>query len=241
MGVLNELGVEGKIPTIDISGLASSSWIYVLIIALCGFILIMGVLVFLFFITYKKKVVFFENISGQGYQPVLKTRARIVKLGVGGEELLKTLKGGMFLTASGKKMGKNTYWFAKGQDGYHYNILVGDLDAKMGMLDIEPVDRDVRMFHVALDRLSHQTYGKTGFMEKYGVHMMLFLFLIVLVLGMWFIVGKIGDAVAPLGASTDVALKIQETNLELTSKLESIVNILRNGNDGGAAGGLAPA
>ncbi len=67
--------------------------------------------------------------------------------------------------------------------------------------------------------------------------MIMFLFLIVLVFGMWFIVGKIGDAVAPLGHSTDIALKIQQTNLELTSKMESIVNLLRGG---GTVGGLAP-
>lgn len=238
MGVLDEIGVGGVVPKIDITGLASSTWIWVLVVAIIGLIFIGVLCFFLYFMTYNKKIVFFENISGQGYQPVLKTRARTIKLGVGGEELLKTFRGGQFLSTSGKKMGRNTYWYAKGQDGYPYNILLGDLDAKMGMLDIEPVDRDVRMFHVALDRLSHQTYGKTTFMEKYGVHMMLFLFLIVLILGMWFIVGKIGDAVAPLGQSTDISLKIQQTNLELTSKLESIVNLLRGG---GVAGGLAPA
>jgi len=229
MALLNDLGLEGKIPTIDISGFFSSTWIYVAIVVLLGVFLIIGVVIFLFFFTYRKKIIIFENISGQGYHPVLKTRARVVKLGIGGEELLKTLVGGLFLSSYGRKMGKNTYWYAKGQDGYLYNVVLGDLDSKMGMLDIEPIDRDVRMFHVALDRLSHQTYGKTSFMEKYGVHMMLFLFLIVLVLGMWFIVGKIGDAVAPLGSSTDMALQIQEVNLELTSKLESIVNLLNNG------------
>ncbi len=66
----------------------------------------------------------------------------------------------MYLSAYGRKMGKNTYWYAKAQDGYLYNFLLGDLDAKRAMLDIEPIDRDVRMFHVALDRLSNDTYGK---------------------------------------------------------------------------------
>jgi len=97
---------------------------------------------------------------------VLRTRARIVKLGVGGEEILKTFSGGTYVSAYGRKMGKNTYWYAKGGDGYWYNIILGDLDTKQKILDVEPIDRDVRMFHVALDRLSHQTYGKTSFLEK---------------------------------------------------------------------------
>ena len=231
MGTLDELGVN--MPVIDITGFLSSTWIYIAIIAFVGLILIVGVLTLLFFLTYKKKIVIFENISGQGYQPILKTRARVLKLGVGGEEILKTLIGGIFISAYGRKMGKNTYWYAKGQDGYLYNIVLGDLDAKQAILDIEPIDRDVRMFHVALDRLSHQTYGKQNFMEKYGIHIMLFIFLITLVLGMWFIVGKIGEAVAPLAQSAELSLKIQESNSILISKLESVVNNLGRGGGSG--------
>lgn len=240
MGILEEVGVGGLIPSIDISGFFSNSWIYIGIVILLGIILIACFAIFLFFLTYKKKIVIFENISGQGYQPVLKTRARVLKLGVGGEEILKTLFGGIFISAYGRKMGKNTYWYAKGQDGYLYNIILGDLDAKHSILDVEPIDRDVRMFHVALDRLSHQTYGKTGFLEKYGIHLMLFFFLITLILGMWFIVGKIGDAVAPLAQSSESAMKIQESNMIITSKLEGIVNNLaRTSTSGGS--GLVPA
>jgi len=240
MGILDDVGVGGSVPSIDITGFFSSSWIYIGIIIVLGIILIGVFSMFLFFITYKKKVVIFENISGQGYQPVLKTRARVLKLGVGGEEILKTLFGRIFLSAYGRKMGKNTYWYAKGQDGYLYNIILGDLDAKQAILDVEPIDRDVRMFHVALDRLSHQTYGKNTFLEKYGIHLMLFFFLITLILGMWFIVGKIGDAVAPLSQSADLAMKVQESNIIITSKLEGIVNNLARVSTSGGSG-LVPA
>jgi len=243
MGLLGDLGVEGAIPSIDLTGMLSSSWIYIFIIAFVGFILVLGISLFFFFTTYKRKIIIFENVSGKGYQPILKTRARVIKLGIGGEEILKTLVGGIFISAYGKKMGKQTYWYAKGQDGYLYNVLLGDLDSKQAMLDIEPVDRDIRMFHVALDRLSHQTYGKQNLFEKYAIHMMLFLFLIVLILGMWFIVGKIGEAVAPLGKATDLSMKIQETNVQITSKLEAIARSLghkiQNIESGGS--GLVPA
>jgi len=226
MGITDELGISGRIPSIDLTGALSSSWIYIFIIALIGIILIIGVAIFLFYLTYKRKVIIFENISGQGYQPIIKTRARIVKLGIGGEELLKTLAGGMYISAYGRKMGKNTYWYAKGQDGYLYNVVLGDLDSKQAMLDIEPIDRDVRMFHVALDRLSNQTYGKVSFLEKHAVHMILFVFLVVVILGMWFIVGKIGEAVAPLGMAADSSVKIQEANVKITAQLESIARAL---------------
>lgn len=232
MGLLADLGVGGSmpgIPKVELTGFFSSTWIYVIIAVFVGLILIGVIATVLFRMTYNKKIVFFENISGQGYQPTLKTRARTISLGVGGEELFKTFSGGKFLTAYGRKMGKNTYWFAKGEDGYFYNITLGDLDSKRAMLDVEPIDRDVRMFHVALDRLSHQTYGKNSFLEKYGIHLLLFVFLIVLIFGMWFIVGKIGEAVAPLSSATTNALEIQKANAEITSKLADIVSKLRGG------------
>jgi len=240
MGIMTDLGVSEHVPSINITGFLSSTWIYVLVIVLVGFILIVGVAVLLFFMTYKKKVVLFENISGLGYQPVLKTRARIVKLGIGGEELLKTLAGGHYISAYGKKMGRNTYWYAKAQDGYWYNITLGDLDTKQAMLDIEPVDRDVRMFHVALDRLSHQTYGQKDTVAKIIMYGTVFVFLLVLILGMWFIVGKIGDATAPLAQANENAVKRDEINLQVLQRLESIVNSLEKMSRGGSSG-LVPA
>ena len=215
-----------KIPSIDITGFLSSTWIYVAVVVLVGVILLVGIGVLMFFLTYKRRVVIFENISGLGYQPVLGTRARIIKINIGGLELLKTLSGGIYLSAYGRKMGKNTYWFAKGQDGFLYNVVLGDLDAKMGMLDIEPIDRDVRMMHVSLDRLSQQTYGKNSFLEKYGIHLLLFVFLIVLILGIWFIVGKVGEAVEPLSASVENTVKIQKANANLIAKLDSVVRAM---------------
>lgn len=236
--VLDELGLN--IPSINITGFFSSTWLYVAIISFFGILFLIGLVIFLFFITYNRKIILFENISGRGYHPILKTRARIIKLGIGGEELLKTFRGRYYLSAYGRKMGRNTYWYAKGQDGYLYNIILGDLDTKMGILDIEPIDRDVRMFHVALDRLSHQTYGKQNFLEKYGIHIMLFIFLVVLILGMWFIVGKIGDAVAPLAQSSEIALKVQEANANTIAKLDSILRTMGKLPEPGTSG-IIPA
>lgn len=210
------LGIGLELPKINISGFLSSTWLYVAIVALIGFIFVVLVAFLLFRKTYSRRIIIFENISGLGYQPVLKTKARIVKLGIGGDEVFKTFAGGMFLTAYGRKMGKNTYWFAKARDGYYYNIVLGDIDTKLNMLDIEPVDRDVRMFHVALDRLSHATYGKQGFLEKYGTHILLFVFLLVFILGMWFIIGKIGNSTSALSATA-------ETNREVAEVLRDVL------------------
>ena len=243
MGLTSDLGIEQTLPSIDLTGIISGSWMYLAFIIVVGVLAILGIGFLMFIMTYNKEIILFENVSGQGYQVVLKTRARIIKLGNGGEELLKTFFGGHFVSAYGRKMGTNTYWYAKGQDGYWYNIILGDLDAKKGMLDIEPIDRDVRMFHVALDRMSQQTYGKTGFLEKYGNVMIAFAFLLILVLGMWFIIGKLGESLEPLKQSTEITLKIQEQNLQMTERLEEIISNMgiKNINTQPPNQGLEPA
>ena len=220
-------------PNINISGFLSSSWIYVAIVAVIGFIFIVGITLILFFMSYNKKIIVFENVSGAGYQPVLRSRARIVKLGSGGEEILKTLYGGYYVSAYGRKMGKNTYWYAKGQDGYWYNVLLGDLDTKLSMLDIEPVDRDIRMFHVAIDKLSHQTYDKHSFLEKYGIHIMLFVFLITMLIGFWLIAGKINEGLIVSNMAAQVNLATVEAADRALTKVDAV-------NRGGTSG-IEPA
>lgn len=224
-----------QIPVPSITGLFSSTWVYIAIVTVIGVILIVLVATLLFYKTFDRKIVFFENISGLGYQPVLKKRGRRLKVSNAGEELL-SLWGGETLSAYGRKMGKNIYWFAKGSDGYWYNFLLGDLDTKMAMLDIHPVDKNVRMFHVAKDRMNRDNYLKKSFMEKYGATLLMFLFLIVLILGMWFIIGKVGDATKSLVATAQSNQEVIKTTQQILVANEN----MKKGGISGAVSGLVP-
>jgi len=164
----------------------------------------------------------FENISGQGYQLVYKDRARLIKLGDQGEEILYLLKKKVYRTAYGKKMGQNTYWFAVGQDGYWYNVVLGDIDAKMGMLDIEPIDRDMRYMHVAIRKNIQDRYKKVNFMEKYGTYIMSGVFLIIMLIGIWFLLDKIASIASATSGSVDAAQKVSEASDRILSSLDNI-------------------
>jgi len=188
-------------------------------------ILILGGVAIFFmhrFRVYSKKIVVFENISGQGYQPVYKDRARLIKLGDQGEELLYLLKKKVYRTAYGKKMGKNTYWFAVGQDGYWYNVVLGDIDAKMGMLDIEPIDRDMRYMHVAIRKNIQDNYKKIGLMEKYGTYIMSGIFLIVMLIGMWFLLDKIATIASNASGSVEASKQVAEATKNILSSMDNI-------------------
>ena len=171
---------------------------------------------------YNKRIVVFENIAGKGYQLVYKDRARLVRLGDGGEELLYLRKKKLYRAAYGRKMGKNTYWFAIGQDGYWYNIVLGDVDAKMGMLDIEPIDRDMRYMHVAIRKNIADRYSDKSFMDKYGTQIMLAVFLIIIIIGMGYLISKIAKISDGAGASVTASAEVVKASERLISSLDNI-------------------
>jgi len=171
---------------------------------------------------YNKKIIVFENISGQGYQPVLRDRARVVRLGDAGEEILHLKKKKVYRSAYGRKMGKNTYWFAVGQDGYWYNIVLGDLDAKMGMLDIEPIDRDMRYMHVAVRKNIAERYKKTSFMEKYGSMLMLGIFLIIIIVGIVLLTKRIGEVASATNVAIESSARVMDTAKDIIASLDNI-------------------
>lgn len=216
-------------PSFGIGG-SSIIWISMFIIL----ILILGGVAFFIlhrFKIYNKRIEIYENISGLGFRKTGVDRARLIKVGDGGEEILHLLKRKVFRSAYGRKMGINTYWFAIGQDGYWYNIILGDLDAKRGMLDIEPVDRDLRYMHVAIRRNIIDRYRKQNFMDKYATYVFNGIILIVLIVGGWFLVDKIADVASNISNNLAVVDKVAE-------KMQSVVASLDRVCSGGS--GLVP-
>jgi len=202
--------------------LGSINWIVLAIILMVFLILAVGIWFFFQWRIWNKKIIVFENISGQGYQPVLRDKARVVRLGDAGEEILYLRKKKVYRSAYGRKMGKNTYWFAVGQDGYWYNIVLGDLDAKMGMLDIEPIDRDMRYMHVAVRKNIEERYRKQNFMEKYGSMIMMAVFLVIVIIGIIFILRKIGDISTSTNVGIEASARVMETAKDVVASLDNI-------------------
>ncbi len=205
-------------------GLGSTTWalIFLIIIIITG-----GCVAFWLmhrFKTFNKKIIVFENLAGRGYQPVYKDRARLLSLGDGGEELLYLQKKKVYRAAYGRKMGKNTYWFAIGQDGYWYNVVLGDVDAKMGMLDIEPIDRDMRYMHVAIRKNITDRYKKQSVMDKYGTYILSGVFIIVMLIGMWFLLDKIAEIATNSASSVKASKEVVEASREIIVSLDNIMN-----------------
>lgn len=221
MGQILGLDTGVELPSLTNSTIGSSLTIIAITIILF-IVAVIGIYLFINNRTYNKKIILFENISGNGWQVTAKDTARIVKVGDGGEEILFLRKRKVYRTAYGKKMGTNEYWFAVGQDGYWYNVVLGDLDAKMGMLDIEPVDRDMRYMHVAIRKNIAERYRKIGFMEKYGSLMINGFFLIIMLVGLWLLVDQIGELISQATGAVSASDRTLETVNQVLSKIDSI-------------------
>ena len=221
------LGMETGIgmPSWDFFG-GTAGWT-ITIIAVMVMFLIGGAVVFWLMYSwrvFKYKIVVFENLGGRGFQPVFRDRARLIKLGDGGEEILFLKKNKIYRTAYGKKMGKNTFWFAIGQDGYWYNIVLGDVDAKMGMLDIEPIDRDMRYAHVAIRKNISDRYKSKKLVTAASIVVGgIIVTVIIMLIGNWFILSKIGDIMTSSAQTVEAAQKVLDSTQGVIASLNNVV------------------
>ncbi len=199
---------------------ASTAGVYILIgLSIIVMLAITAGVVWWFFDKklYKYTIVVFENISGQGWSISYKDTAKYLRLSKDGTEVLFLKKKKIPLTAYGVKMGTNQYWFAVGQDGGWYNIKLGDLDAKMGTLDIEPVDRDIKYISVAMRKNAAENYGPTlSWMDKYGSWMFGGITLIIIFAGSYFLIEQIGV----------IANNLAQTSIEFGKTTEPIMRAL---------------
>jgi len=221
MGIMDDLGVS--LPSYNAGGMGTSL-MYIFIFLIFMGCLGLGVWWYIDNKKYKYRIEIFENLGGTRYVKTGVDRAKVMRLGDGGEELLWLKKKKRFENAYGRKMGHNLLWYAIGQDGYWYNCTLGDLDAKQGMLDIEPIDRDMRYMHVAIRKNITERYKKTNFMEKYGVMLMGGLFLIIMIGGIWFLLDKMAESSSTMAEVSRVSLKVLQGNEQVLTALDNVIS-----------------
>jgi hypothetical protein len=174
---------------------------------------------------YREEIVVFENISGQGWVISSKDKARRLRLSKDGTEVLWLKNRKIPVNAYGRKMGTNQYWYAIGQDGQWYNFVLGDLDMKMGILDIELVDRDVKYTSVALLKNAEKEYGpKQSFMDKWGTWIFSLVGMIIFFFGAAYLIEQMGGVANSLAGATTEFAKVVDPIKEALAHVDSICN-----------------
>lgn len=203
-------------------------FIYALILAVVA-----GLITYYFVIwsKYNRKIVIFENLAGQGYVPTGKDKAKLIMIGDAGEQLLYLKKRKLYRTAYGRKIGKNTYAFAIGEDGYWYNFTFGSLDSALGELGISPVDRDMRYMHVAIRRNIRERYDRKNWLKENFGMLIGFAVVIIIVIFLWLIIREYIGALGTITNIMDKAIEVQDGQRAILVALDNILS----------SGGIRPA
>lgn len=175
-------------------------------------------------LVYRFKINIFENLSGAGYIPTKKDKARIVRFGKSGETMFWLKKAKDYLPSNGQRIGKNNLAYCIGPDGIWYNITFGDLDTKMGILDIEPVDRDMRHHHVAKAQMIEQDYNKKSWMDKYGVIVFGALILGIFAIFAYAMFDRMADAATVTQEGLKVGQELSKANLQIVERLDQLLS-----------------
>lgn len=224
------MAITDTLPNISFGGFSNAIIYFIIFLAV---IIVVGIIMFFLIqaLRYKYKIVVFENLSGKGYVPTRKDRAAMVKLGDGGAEVLHLLRNKTYKNAYGKKMGKNTYWFVIGSDGFWYNVTIGDLDAKFFELGVVPVDRDMRYMQIALQRNLRERFEKITFWQKYGGLVAYTVLILITGILMYLLFDKWLDVSNGVSAAVEAAQGVVEASERLLGGVDAVQS----------SGGLTPA
>lgn len=174
---------------------------------------------------YKYKFVIYENRSGQGYEQDRIVRGRLLSIpGSMDQKVFWLPKEKCFYTAYGRKMGKNLYWLYVGPDGWLYNCVAGDLDTRKGVLDIEPVDNDVRAFHTTNSKNIKERYDKP---KNWPVVLMSFTIIfaiLILVIGGWLIMKKVNEGLTITAGQFESARATSEASERVVVAVDKLLN-----------------
>lgn len=177
---------------------------------------------------YRFNIQYYENLGGNRFLEAGKDKARLIRLGITDGELLYAKRKRLWLPADGLRMGLNKYYFAKNnEDGYWYNITLGDLDAKAGILDIEPTDRDMKATAYAIRKNTEGRLAKKNDISKLLQIAVPVIMLLILVIGGGYLINKVGDAADRVATNTNKNIEIQaqiaEANKQVVTKLDQIL------------------
>jgi hypothetical protein len=220
------MAITDYIPKIDFSGYSSILFIFVVAIV---FLILFGIGTYFFVrrLKFNRDITILEDVSGSDdLEPVGKDKAMLVKIGRGGLELLYLRKRKLYRGAYGKRMGKNKYYFAIGQDGYWYNTTLGSLDKGMQKINIRPTAVNMRYQNESLQEIIKARYEQPSFWSKYGAFIINIAFIAFIVVMSYFLFDSFKDAA---GASEKAAEVTKETAIQLREIVGALDSLRSSG------------
>ena len=191
-----------------------------------------------FYVYWQKKqfgkfITAFE-VVGTNFSPTHRDRAKVVKLGKGGFEVLYLKKLKTWKIAFGGRIGTNTYYFfVNPGDGYWYNGMLGaeifTRDKLGGLIPVVTTNPTMRAQYTALEKQIDALHGdKKSFWDKYGNWVLTITFVLIIGILAWLIYREMSPLMGQFTALTEKMSQLTEQMTKLAANL----------NTAGNAGGL---
>lgn len=191
-----------------------------------------GTYFLIIYLKFNKKIIILEDVSGSDNLEVVgRDKAKLVKIGDSGIEVLFLKKRKKYIGAYGKRMGKNTYYFAIGPDGYWYNVTLGSLTDGMDAAKVKPTNVNMRYQNEGLQQTIKSRYDQTTFWQKYG-GVIAFVGLIAITgIMIYLLFDKWIELSGTVNRAVETALQVQEETRKIIGALDGLK----------ASGGIASA
>jgi hypothetical protein len=163
-------------------------WITILILIII-FLIIGGVIIWIVVrsLQFNKKIDVYED-RGTYLEKIKGDRAKEIVYNAYGDSVFYLKRRHKTLPRGEKKIGAKTYAYVIRQDGEWVNV---DLSYDNGKLTYTLIHPDMRAFKSGMGKLIKERYEKKSFLKKYGGIIIPFMFLALILLGMYFIIDRI--------------------------------------------------
>jgi len=216
------MAITEYIPEFDLAQMGGVFTIFVLIAL---FLILVGVGTFFLvrYLKFNKKIVILEDVQGSDdLEPIGKDKAMLVKVAKSGMEVLYLRKRKVYKGAYGKRMGKNTYYFAIGPDGYWYNVTLGSLTDGMKKVAIKPTPVNMRYQNEALQEIIKERYDKVTFWQKYGGVVAFTILIVLFGIMAYLMFDKFLETASLTNQNLEIIQQIQETTKQIIGGLDSL-------------------
>lgn len=135
-------------------------------------------------------------------------KAMDVRLSRSGDRIIYVRGANRYIPRPIYQSGPNVFLYVITSDDQWINVKMQNIDLERREIRLDYTDKEMRMAHIATERVIEQRYNKKSFWEQYG-SLIIYVIFIVLTLAAWvFIVKQQADVASKLASAIDSADKL---------------------------------
>ena len=172
---------------------------------------------------FKNKIVIFENINSQ-FQPTRTDWAMEVKLSTGGDTIFYLRKHKKYIPNPTIQTGARTFWYFIREDDEWINFGPGDYNKDAKKLGARMLDKEMRYARTQVQRGLKDRYDKPGFWKQYGLLVLSIVYITVIAVMFWLMLGKFVELAGTLDGVTKSVAELVDNSAKILGGMDNILS-----------------